>query len=147
MNNDMKKIFFLLIFLVPLKNLAQTVNPNVPELAIPATLDQWKKQRMDIRKTLVQVMGDLPPRPKVTPVKTLSREDKGAYTLEKFEFDNGAGAIVPGYFSFPKTVRQNTLRSIIPIGTEETMIWESKRSLPRIIRRKYRLMYSPVLVM
>ncbi|HEX6893562.1 MAG TPA: alpha/beta hydrolase family protein, partial [Chryseolinea sp.] len=97
----MKTILFLLIFLVPLKNIAQTVNLNVPELAVPATLDQWKKQRKDIRQTLVRVMGDLPARPKVTPVKTLSREDKGAYTLEKFEFDNGAGAIVPGYLLIP----------------------------------------------
>ena len=97
----MNKIFILLTLLVPLKNFAQTVKPDVPELAVPATLDQWKKQRIDIRKTLVQVMGDLPPRPKVTPVKTLSRENKGAYTLEKFEFDNGAGAIVPGYLLIP----------------------------------------------
>ena len=95
------KIVYLLIFLLPLDNFAQTVNLNVPELPIPATLDQWKKQRKDIRQTLVRVMGDLPPRPKVTPVKTLSREDKGAYTLEKFEFDNGAGAVVPGYLLIP----------------------------------------------
>jgi hypothetical protein len=39
-------------------------------------------------------MGDLPPRPKVTPVKTLSRENKGAYTLEKFEL---IMALVPSY--------------------------------------------------
>jgi dienelactone hydrolase len=97
----MKTILFLLISLVPLKNLAQTVNLNVPELPIPATLDQWKKQQKDIRQALVQVMGDLPARPKITPVKTLSRENKGAYTLERFEFDNGAGAIVPGYLLIP----------------------------------------------
>ena len=92
-------------------------------------------------------MGDLPPRPKVTPVKTLSREDKGAYTLEKFEFDNGAGAIVPGYLLIPNNGKSNTLRSIIPIGMEETMIWVNRRSSQHIIRHKYRLMYSPVLAM
>jgi dienelactone hydrolase len=32
----------------------------------------------------------------------LSTEDKGLYTLEKFEFDNEAGAIVPGYILIPK---------------------------------------------
>jgi hypothetical protein len=36
----MKKILILLTLLVPLKNLAQTVKPDVPELAVPATLDQ-----------------------------------------------------------------------------------------------------------
>lgn len=96
------KVIYLLILLVPLKNLAQTVNPLVPELAIPVTLDQWKKQRKEIRETLIRTMGELPPRPKVTPVKTLSREDKGSYVLEKFEFDNGAGATVPGYLLIPK---------------------------------------------
>ena len=95
------KIFYFLILLIPLKNLAQTLKPDVPELRIPATLDQWRKQRKEIRETLVRVMGDLPARPKVTPVKTISREDKGTYTLEKFEFDNGAGATVPGYLLIP----------------------------------------------
>ena len=90
-----------LIILIPFTNFAQNVTPKVPELPIPATLEQWKKQRKEIRETLIKLMGDIPARPKVTPVKTLSREDKGAYTLEKFEFDNGAGAIVPGYLLIP----------------------------------------------
>jgi dienelactone hydrolase len=98
----MKKIFLLLFLHAPLINFAQTVTPNAPELPIPATLDQWKKQRKEIRETLVRVMGDLPARPKVTQVKILSREDKGGYILEKFEFDNGAGATVPGYLLIPK---------------------------------------------
>lgn len=97
----MKKILFLLIFLFPALTFAQQVNLSVPELNVPTTVAQWQKQRKAIRETLVKVMGDLPPRPKVTAVRTLSREDKGAYTLEKFEFDNGAGAIVPGYFLIP----------------------------------------------
>jgi len=98
----MKKFLCLVIFFHPLITFAQVVNPKVPELTIPSTLDQWQKQRKNIRETLVKVMGDLPPRPKVTPVRTISREDKGSYTLEKFEFDNGTGANVPGYFLIPK---------------------------------------------
>jgi len=38
----------------------------------------------------------------VPTVRTLSREDKGEYLLEKFEFDNLAGATVPGYLLLPK---------------------------------------------
>jgi len=95
------KIVLVLVLLIPFKTLAQTVILNVPELTIPTTLDQWKLQRKSIRENLVKVMGDLPPRPKTTPVKILSREDKGTYILEKFEFDNGAGATVPGYFLIP----------------------------------------------
>ncbi len=79
------------------------MNPtfSAPELIVPSHVDMWEAQRKTIREDLVKVLGDLPPRPKVTSVKTLSREDKGAYTLEKFEFDNGAGAIVPGYLLTP----------------------------------------------
>jgi hypothetical protein len=118
------------------------MSSNVPELPIPATLDEWKKQRKEIRETLVSVMGDLPARPKVTQVKTLSRENKGAYTLEKFEFDNGAGATVPGYLLIPTTVSLSTRPSTTHIGMVETMIWESRRSLQLIIRRRYPLMCS-----
>jgi dienelactone hydrolase len=44
----------------------------------------------------------LPPRPKVPEVEILSREDRGDYVLEKFQFDNGAGATVPGCLLLPK---------------------------------------------
>ena len=97
----MKKIFYSLIFLFPILTFAQQVNLIVPELIVPANVDQWHQQRKTIRETLLKVMGDLPPRPKVTPVKILAREDKGGYMLETFEFNNGAGAIVPGYFLIP----------------------------------------------
>lgn len=97
----MKKIFYLLPFLFPILTFAQHVNEHVPELNVPATLGQWQNQRKTIQETLVKVMGDLPLRPKVTTVRILSREDKGDYILEKFEFNNEAGAIVPGYFLIP----------------------------------------------
>jgi len=38
----------------------------------------------------------------VPSVKILSREDKETYWLEKFEFDNGAGATVPAVLLLPK---------------------------------------------
>lgn len=96
----LKPVFFLL--LITNITLAQKVEFSVPELSIPATVEQWQSQRNTIRKTLVEVLGDLPPRPKTTTVKILSREDKGTYVLEKFELNNEAGAIVPGYFLTPK---------------------------------------------
>lgn len=97
----MNKIFFLLTILLPMSTAAQHMTTKVPELIVPQTMEQWQLQRSAIRETLVKVMGDLPPRPKVTTVKTLSRENKGGYTLEKFEFNNEAGATVPGYFLIP----------------------------------------------
>jgi hypothetical protein len=101
MNSVRKKILFYLIMFLPATAMAQQKTMAVPELFIPATVDQWEQQRKKIRETLIMVMGDLPPQPKSLQVKILSREDKGGYTLEKFEFDNEAGAIVPGYLLIP----------------------------------------------
>ena len=76
--------------------------PPVPPLVIPATADEWRNRRGEIRATLGRLLGDLPPRPAKPAVKTLSREDKGDHWQEKFEFDNGAGDTVPGYCFIPK---------------------------------------------
>ncbi|MDB6121829.1 MAG: Dienelactone hydrolase [Pedosphaera sp.] len=76
----------------------------VPPLIIPNSRIAWETQRKAIRSELNQLLGKLPPRPKLPKIETLSREDKGDYTLEKFQFDNGAGATVPGYLLLPKNV-------------------------------------------
>ena len=69
---------------------------------VPTTRRVWENNRREVRAQLWQLLGKLPPRPRVPTVRTLSREDKGDYLLEKFEFDNLAGATVPGYLLLPK---------------------------------------------
>ena len=76
--------------------------PVVPSLYLPASAEAWNEQRREIRKTLTQLLGDLPPRPARLRVKILSREDQGGHWLEKFSFDNGAGSLVNGYCFLPK---------------------------------------------
>ncbi len=78
--------------------------PVAPEFAVPKTKATWEKQRAEVRATLWQLLGKLPPRPKVPKVTTVAREDRGDYVFEKFTFDNGAGATVPGYVFLPKGV-------------------------------------------
>jgi len=73
-----------------------------PPLAAPATRDAWEARRKGVRAELWRLLGELPPRPAVPRVETLSREDRGAYVLEKFRFDNGAGAAVPGFLLLPR---------------------------------------------
>jgi len=75
-----------------------------PPFTIPASKAAWEKQRKQVRAQLWQLFGKLPARPKVPKVQTLSREDRGDHVVEKFQFDNGAGAIVPGYLLLPKNV-------------------------------------------
>jgi dienelactone hydrolase len=73
-----------------------------PPFAAPATLAAWKSQHREVRAELWQMLGRLPPRPAVPKVQTLSIEDRRDYVVEKFQFDNGAGATVPGYLLRPK---------------------------------------------
>ncbi len=74
-----------------------------PDFTLPATKRAWEKKRALVRRQLWELLGHLPPRPAAVPAHTLSREDRGDHFLEKFAFDNAAGAQVPGYLLLPKT--------------------------------------------
>ncbi len=74
----------------------------VPELAIPDSRSAWESRRQEIRARLWQLLGRLPPRPATPKVEVVSREPREGYTVEKFQFDNGAGATVPGYLLLPE---------------------------------------------
>lgn len=112
-----RNVFFVLlalIGLVPANNgMAQAVNDTrnwmdhavlAPEFQVAESRRAFEKQRTQVRHTLWQLLGKLPPRPRLPAVKTLSREDLGTYWKERFEFDNGAGATVPGVLLLPKKV-------------------------------------------
>ncbi len=73
-----------------------------PPFTAPASKAGWETRRQEIRGELWELLGRLPPRPKSPKVETIAREDRGDYVVEKFQFDNGAGAMVPGYLLLPK---------------------------------------------
>jgi hypothetical protein len=73
-----------------------------PSLTLPKTKGAWELQRKQVRAELWSLLGKLPPRPKVPKVQILSRDERDDYICEKFEFDNEAGATVPGYIVLPK---------------------------------------------
>ena len=75
-----------------------------PPFQFPDSKAAWEKKREQVRSQLWQLLGKLPPRPRSLKVQTISKEDRGDYLLEKFEFDNLAGATVPGYVFLPKNV-------------------------------------------
>ena len=76
-----------------------------PPFQVPSSLSSWKSKRKQIRARLWELLGQLPPRPRVPDVKPISRQDRGGCVVEKFQFDNGAGATVPGYLLLPKNVK------------------------------------------
>lgn len=67
---------------------------------IPGSAQQWENGRKALRAKLWSLLGDLPPT--FTPIATsLGSEKRPGYTLEKFTFDNRAGATVYGYVLVP----------------------------------------------
>jgi dipeptidyl aminopeptidase/acylaminoacyl peptidase len=78
--------------------------PVAAEFKVPGTRKHWEAKREKIRERLWQLLGTLPKRPKIPRVEILTRTDRGDYVLEKFQFDNGAGATVPGCLLLPSKV-------------------------------------------
>jgi dienelactone hydrolase len=76
-----------------------------PGFQVPGSEAAWEGQRKEVRAQLIGLLGKLPPRPTVPRVQTLSREDRGSFVVEKFQFDNDAGAVVRGYILLPKEAK------------------------------------------
>lgn len=79
---------------------------KIPEWPVPTDRRQWEESdRAKTRATLLQCLGDMPERPDPKQVKVLSREDKGEFFLERFEFHNGVDMVVPGLLAIPKNLK------------------------------------------
>ena len=77
---------------------------KIPEWPIPIDLKKWQEvDRARTRQTLLQCLGEIPPRPDPKRVKVVSTEDMGDYIQERFEFHNGVDATVPGIILIPKS--------------------------------------------
>ena len=79
---------------------------KIPTWPIPTDRKRWDEaDRAKTRSTLRQCLGDLPERPDPKKVRTISREDKGTFILEHFEFHNGVDMVVPGMLAIPKNLK------------------------------------------
>src|SRR5262249_16798565 len=58
--------------------------------------------RKQVRETLVKCLGEMPPRPDPRNVKVVATQDEEDYTVEHFEFHNGADMVVTGILLVPK---------------------------------------------
>src|SRR6516162_3130304 len=60
---------------------------KIPDWPMPTDLKRWQDtDRAKTRATLLQCLGEMPPRPDPRKVKVVSKEDKDDYTIERFEF-------------------------------------------------------------
>jgi dipeptidyl aminopeptidase/acylaminoacyl peptidase len=77
-----------------------------PAFTAPNSKAAWELKRRQIRAQLLTLLGRLPPRPKSPKVNIVFQENREDYRVEKFVFDNEAGAAVPGYILLPKDVSE-----------------------------------------
>jgi dienelactone hydrolase len=87
-------------------------NIKFGKLKIPSSTAEWNRQRPEIKKIVIDSLGDLPPRPSPLKVRTLSVDEKDGYRIEKFAFNNGVDSEVPGYIAIPNK-RQGRLPAIL----------------------------------
>ncbi|HUX97640.1 MAG TPA: alpha/beta hydrolase family protein [Bacteroidales bacterium] len=78
---------------------------NYPDYQIPGSLSKWNDERIKIKETLQSLLGDIPKRPESLKVKTIYREQKNGYILEKFIIDNGIDSWIPAYLAIPSNVK------------------------------------------
>ena len=78
---------------------------NYPDYQFPSNLSTWKNDREKMKATLQDLLGDIPARPAKLKVKTVSREVKNGYILEKFLIDNEIDSHIPGYLAIPTNVK------------------------------------------
>lgn len=78
---------------------------DYPDFQFPANLSVWKTDRIKIKETLINLLGDIPPIPKKLKVKTISKDVKDGYILEKFMIDNEIDSWIPGYLAIPTNIK------------------------------------------
>ena len=67
---------------------------------LPQSVQQWEAQKIELRRKLWLLLGDLPPL--FTPEARIEKkETRDGYTLEYLIFDNGVGDTVHGYILIP----------------------------------------------
>jgi dienelactone hydrolase len=76
-----------------------------PDFQFPGNLTSWKKDRIKVKETLQRLLGEIPSRPGQIKVKTLYKEERNGYTIEKFIIDNEVDSWIPGYLAIPTNIK------------------------------------------
>src|SRR5262245_14174008 len=119
-------------------------NIQIPEWPLPTDLERWRAMdRAKIRATLRDCLGEMRARPDPSRVRVVSREDRGDYIQERFEFDNGVDMTVPGVLLLPKH-RKHPAPTIIALhghgSSKESVCADTRNSQlvgPLLAKRGY----------
>ena len=71
------------------------------EFRVPGDAEAWKKERPSVSRTVVESLGDLPPRPSPPKARLIARELRSGYTLEKVALSNGVDGEVSALLLLP----------------------------------------------
>lgn len=117
---------------------------ELPDWPVPADRGRWEQvDRPRTREVLVNLLGEMPPRPDPAKVEVVSREEYDGYTLERFRFHNGVDAVVPGVLLLPKG-RKGSAPAVVGMhghgSSKENVLINEKsheRIGPELARRGY----------
>ncbi len=74
---------------------------NFGELRIPESPGAWEQARADVRRIVLESLGDMPPRPAPARGRVVSREIRRDYTLEKVVIANGCDGEITSLLLIP----------------------------------------------
>jgi len=77
----------------------------IPEFPAPTSRDEWNRRRAEVRRKVLESLGDLPPRPAPQQARVVSREIRPGYALERVEIPNGVDGEVSALLLVPEKVR------------------------------------------
>ncbi|MBI3466602.1 MAG: hypothetical protein HY000_26615 [Planctomycetes bacterium] len=94
---------------------------DIPQWPLPTDLKRWQEvDRAKVRATLLDCLGEMPPRPDPRKVKVIAKEDHGDYTLERFEFHNGVDMTVASCW-YPRIARGRSQPSLACMATAASL--------------------------
>jgi poly(3-hydroxybutyrate) depolymerase len=71
----------------------------------PSGASEWKSERPEVLRKVLDSLGDLPPRPSPQKVRVVSRELRPGYTVERVAIDNGADGEVSALVLVPEGLK------------------------------------------
>jgi dienelactone hydrolase len=75
---------------------------KVPEFKVPANAAEWRKRRPQVLQTVVQSLGDLPPRPSPPHARLVSCERRKGYTVESIAIANDVDSDISALLLVPE---------------------------------------------
>lgn len=78
---------------------------KVPEFAVPASKEEWEKRRADVKKKVIDSLGDLPPRSAKPKAHLVSAEIHPGFRLERLRINNGVDGVMSALMLIPDSAK------------------------------------------